>query len=105
MTEQNRKQLIQLVENEKDIRARFRAAVDEMSKMVDEATRHNRECAKFWSKEFGDREKVALVNNDRSAHLLLEKGDWKEASAETYLPYGIDFKEIIVIDCNTENDG
>jgi len=81
-----------LMLNEIDYRKKFRDARAVVEDLVGPITKHNKECCQFWNKFFPDAEEIVIIM-DNGESLKLVRPVLEECSIETYLPYGIDFKE------------
>ncbi len=89
--------LKELIMQEAEYRQKWHSAVKALQDLIDPITDHNQECVKFWEENFGRWDKQIVVMKDFEG-LLLTRPKREAASMEAYLPYGIDFEAIPLLD-------
>lgn len=88
-----------LMLNEIEYRKKFRDARAVIEELVSPITRHNRECCQFWSQFFPEADEVVIIM-DNGDCVKIVRPTLEECSVETYLPFGIDFKEHHIVKVN-----
>lgn len=100
MEREKSNQLKQLILNEMAFRKEFRKKREELENLVSPITRHVKECCKFWNENFPETEEVVVIM-DHGTSLKLTKPKLESCSVESYLPFGIEFSELEIINFNT----
>ena len=97
MNKEQSKELRQLILNEMAFRKEFRAKRQELESLVAPITKHVRECRKWWDTNLPNAlEVVVIMDNGTSLKLVKPKDE--VCSVESYLPFGVDYKECQIID-------
>ena len=91
------RELKQMIADEMDLRAHFRAKRSELESMVDPITNHVRHCCDWWDKNLPTALEIVVVMDNGTA-LKLTKPEREVCGVETYLPYGVDYSECTVIE-------
>ena len=97
MENDKKNELKQLILNEIAFRSEFKKIRSELEKLVDPISKHNRKCCEFWIKNFPDTEEI-VVQMD-TATFKVKRPSKEDCSVETYLPYGMDYTIVDVINC------
>lgn len=89
-----------LINREMELRRKWREAKAVLENLVDPITEHNNNCCKWWNENATNKEEI-IVTGTR-INLKINKPKLEAASVETYLPYGIDYSEIEVINIRSK---
>jgi len=90
-------ELKQLTLDEIEYRKKFKKALKELNDLVSPITKHNRKCCEFFAKHLPDAQEIVVIMDNNITYKIVAP-KLEECSVETYLPYGIDYKECQLID-------
>jgi len=90
----------ELMKNEIEFRKEFRKKRKKLEDMVQKIQNHINKCNQFWDEHFDcDAEKFIVTMKNKKSYEI-GRPDKEKCSVESFLPFGIDYKKISVIDCN-----
>ena len=88
-----------LIKNEITLREEFRQKRKELESMVNKIHNHIGQCNQFWEKYLEtDVEKFIVIMKDNKSYEI-GRPDKERCKVESFLPFGIDYKNASVIDC------
>lgn len=102
VTKEIQEQFKALFHKENELRDEFIQKRNELEALIQPITNHVKDCNDWWSKHFGDdvSEIIFIINyQGKKKGVRVLKPVKEVATIETYLPYGIDYADAIVFNC------
>jgi hypothetical protein len=98
MHEKTLLRLKELFQQERELRDKWHKARIELEKLVDPVTQHVFACEKFWSGCIGPQTDEISISLIEGETFTIKRPKVEVAKVETYLPFGLDYKQLMHYD-------